>query len=233
MNKAKPDIDSGLSWLEKIMQLYREYGVLGILKGLFILIMLSLTLRICYNPIFIFEKYTDYMTQRHNKELYERAEYDQKVKNLLPIYLYKYRADRVWIIQYHNGVMDWQHGTMRFELCGTGIKSIKNQYNDFNLTWINLPYYLREKEIFIGSLEELNVTDPTLCTQFEKNGIKYLACTVIKDSSGYPIGVFGITWETIPPNIDSLKDKIRNYLIDDRGDIKPLIQVNSITKKYA
>ena len=68
---------------------------------------------------------------------------------------------------------------------------------------------------------------------FEKNGIKYLACTVIKDSSGYPMGVFGITWETIPPNIDSLKDKIHNYLIDDRGDIKPLIQVNSITKKYA
>lgn len=168
MNKAKPDIDSGLSWLEKIMQLYREYGVLGILKGLFILIMLSLTLRICYNPTFIFEKYTDYMTQRHNKELYERAEYDQKVKSLLPIYLYKYRADRVWIIQYHNGVMDWQHGTMRFELCGTGIKSIKNQYNNFNLTWINLPYYLREKEIFIGGLEELNVIDPTLCTQFEK-----------------------------------------------------------------
>jgi hypothetical protein len=77
------------------MQLYREYGVLGILKGLFILIMLSLTLRICYNPTFIFEKYTDYMTQRHNKELYKRAEYDQKVKSLLPIYLYKYRADRV------------------------------------------------------------------------------------------------------------------------------------------
>lgn len=233
MNKAKPDIDSGLSWLEKIMQLYREYGVLGILKGLFILIMLSLTLRICYNPTFIFEKYIDYMTQRHNKELYERSEFDQQVKNKLPVYLYKYRADRVWIIQYHNGVMDWQHGTMRFEFCDTGVKSIKKQYNDFNLTWINLPYYLREKEIFIGSLEELNAIDPTLCTQFEKNGVKYLACTVIKDSSGYPIGVFGVTWGVVPPNIDALKDKIRNYLIDDRGDIKPLIQVNSIIKKYA
>lgn len=231
MEKTKPDINSGLSWLEKIIQLYKAYGVFGILKGLFILIMLSLTLRLCYNPNFIFEQYVDYMTQRHNKELYERSEYDQKVKNLLPIYLYKYGADRVWIVQYHNGVMDWQHGTMRFELCSDSVKSIKNQYNNFNLTWVNLPYYLKEHDIFIGSLEELNNIDPTLCTQFKKNNISYIACTVIRDNSNYPIGVFGLTWTSIPPNIDSLKDKIHHYLIEDRGTIKPLIQVNAITRK--
>lgn len=52
MAKTKPDINSGLSWLERILQLCKEYGVFNILKGLFILIMLSLTLRICYNPSF-------------------------------------------------------------------------------------------------------------------------------------------------------------------------------------
>lgn len=226
MAKTKPDMNAGLSWLEKILQLYKEYGVFGILKGLFLTIMLSLTIRVCYNPSFLFEKYTDYMTQRHTKELYERTEYDQQLKNLLPVYLYKYRADRVWIIQYHNGIMDWQHGTMRFELCNNGVKSIRNQYNNFNLTWLNLPYYLKEHEIFIGSLEELDKIDPTLCTQFEKNNVQYLACTVIRDSSGYPIGVFGVTWETIPTNSETLQNKIYNYLIDDRADIKTLIQIN-------
>jgi hypothetical protein len=95
MAKTKPDINSGLSWLERILQLCKEYGVFNILKGLFILIMLSLTLRICYNPSFLFDKYTDYMTQRHTKGLYKRTEYDQQVKSLLPVYLYKYHADRV------------------------------------------------------------------------------------------------------------------------------------------
>ena len=59
MAKTKPDINSGLSWLERILQLCKEYGVFNILKGLFILITLSLTLRICYNPSFLFDKYTD------------------------------------------------------------------------------------------------------------------------------------------------------------------------------
>lgn len=226
MAKTKPDIDSGLSWLERILQLCKEYGVFNILKGLFILIMLSLTLRICYNPSFLFDKYTDYMTQRHTKELHKRTEYDQQIKSLLPVYLYKYHADRVWIIQYHNGIMDWQHGTMRFELCNDEAESIKNQYNDFNLTWINLPYYLKTNEVFIGDMVKLDSIDSTLYTQLKKNNVQYLACTIIKDNSGYPIGILGVTWKNIPQNIDSLQNKIHNYLIDDRADIKTLIQSN-------
>lgn len=226
MAKTKPDIDSGLSWLERILQLCKEYGVFNILKGLFILIMLSLTLRICYNPSFLFDKYTDYMTQRHAKELHKRTEYDQQIKSLLPVYLYKYHADRIWIIQYHNGIMDWQHGTMRFELCNDEVESIKNQYNDFNLTWINLPYYLKTNEIFIGDMVKLDSIDSTLYTQLKKNNVQYLACTIIKDNSGYPIGILGVTWKNIPPNIDRLQNKIHNYLIDDRADIKTLIQSN-------
>lgn len=226
MAKTKPDIDSGLSWLERILQLCKEYGVFNILKGLFILIILSLTLRICYNPSFLFDKYTDYMTQRHAKELHKRTEYDQQIKSLLPVYLYKYHADRIWIIQYHNGIMDWQHGTMRFELCNDEVESIKNQYNDFNLTWINLPYYLKTNEVFIGDMVKLDSIDSTLYTQLKKNNVQYLACTIIKDNSGYPIGILGLTWKNIPPNIDRLQNKIHNYLIDDRADIKTLIQSN-------
>lgn len=226
MAKTKPDIDSGLSWLERILQLCKEYGVFNILKGLFILIMLSLTLRICYNPSFLFDKYTDYITQRHAKELHKRTEYDQQIKSLLPVYLYKYHADRIWIIQYHNGIMDWQHGTMRFELCNDEVESIKNQYNDFNLTWINLPYYLKTNEVFIGDMVKLDSIDSTLYTQLKKNNVQYLACTIIKDNSGYPIGILGVTWKNIPPDIDRLQNKIHNYLIDDRADIKTLIQSN-------
>lgn len=226
MAKTKPDIDSGLSWLERILQLCKEYGVFNILKGLFILIMLSLTLRICYNPSFLFDKYTDYMTQRHAEELHKRTEYDQQIKSLLPVYLYKYNADRIWIIQYHNGIMDWQHGTMRFELCNDEVESIKNQYNDFNLTWINLPYYLKTNEVFIGDMVKLDSIDSTLYIQLKKNNVQYLACTIIKDNSGYPIGILGVTWKNIPPNIDRLQNKIHNYLIDDRADIKTLIQSN-------
>lgn len=223
MTKTKPDMNTGLSWLEKILQLYKEYGVIGIIKGILILFILSITLRMCYNPTFIFDKYSDYIAKKHLIELNERSEYDQKLKSLLPVYLYKYRADRVWILQYHNGTRDWQHGTMRFELCNEGVESINHQYDNFNLTWLNMPYYLKEHEIFIGNTTELTEIDATLGTQFKKNKVQYLACVLIRDSSNYPIGIFGITWSEIPFNIEELKPKIHDYLILDRADVKALI----------
>lgn len=231
MEKIMTHMESGLNWLEKILQLSNKYGVFGFFKGLFMLVATSVTLKICYDPSFIFDKYLDYANHRHVKELEIRASYDKQIKDALPIYLYKYDADRVWIIQYHNGVMDWQHGTMRFELPRNG-KFVGPQYSDFNLTWIDLPYYLREHEMFIGSIEELKEIDVTLFTQLEKNDVKYIACVLIRDNSNYPIGVFGLTWENIPTRVT--KDKIHDYLIEDRGTIKPLIQLNyNISKKNA
>ena len=45
---------------------------------------LSITLRICYNPAFLFDKYSDYMAQKHTQELVNRINDDKKVKDLLP-----------------------------------------------------------------------------------------------------------------------------------------------------
>ena len=225
MAKTKLNMASGLAWLEKAINLYKEYGLFGIIKGLFILIILSITIRICYNPGFLYDSYTEYMIEKHERDLQTRAKLDKRIKSLLPIYLDKYKSDRVWIIQYHNGIMDWLHGTMRFELCKLGIHSVSNQYDNFNLTWLNMPYYLADKEIFIGDLEKLGSVDPALYLQFVKNGTKYLACIVIRGDNGYPIGVLGTTWNKIP--VDTTLDmiNIHNKLIDDRATIKALIQM--------
>lgn len=224
MAKIQQDIGEGLNWLGSILKYIKEYGVFKIIKALFLLVMLGLTLRLTYNPMLIFEKYTEYIRERHRTELEKRGEYDKQVKALLPVYLYKYHANRVWILQYHNGVMDWQHGTMRFEICKEDTPSIKDQYNNINLTWLNLPYYLQEHEIFIGNINEIKEIDPTLANQLEKNNITYLACTVIWDSEGHIIGVFGVTWSSTEIDITTFKSKIYNYLIEDRTEIKTLIQ---------
>lgn len=226
MVKKHPDLNSGLAWLGTILQYIKDYGVFNIIKAIILLFILSITLRLVWNPELIFEKYSQYLSQKHNIELNERAELDQQVKAMLPTFLYKYHASRVWIIQYHNGIKDWQHGTMRFEKCDQGIISVKEQYNNFNLTWLNIPYYLKENEdnVFIGGLEELQTIDDTLYTQFKKNKVSYLACTLIKDNIGNPIGIFGVTWEHLDIDIQKLNPKILRYLIEDRITIGDIIK---------
>ena len=40
--------------------------------------MLSITLRICYDPTFLFDKYSEYMSQKHSQELLNRIDDDKK-----------------------------------------------------------------------------------------------------------------------------------------------------------
>lgn len=229
MEKSKLDVTSGLSWIGSVLQYVKDYGIWGIVKACFTLVFISFMLQIVYNPGFLVEKYTEYMNNRHAEELMERSKYDQKIKSLMPTLLYKYQADRIWIIQYHNGTMDWQHGTMRFELCVEGTESIKKQYDNFSLTWLDLPYYLQENEIFIGDISSLSKIDPIMCHQFMKNHVGYLACTLIRDMAGRPMAVFGATWSSVP-DVAKYRHKIHDYLLTDRGEIKALLEATKIDK---
>lgn len=222
--KKQPNIDSDLSWLGTLLNYIKQYGVFNIIKATMLLIILSFSLRLCFDPEYIFERYNKFVIEKHDIKLHERAELDRQIKNNLPTYLYKYRADRVWIIQYHNGIMDWQHGTMRFELTRSNLESVQTQYNDFNLTWLNLPYYLKDHNLFVGSLNELQKYDRILYEQLAKNHISYLACILIRDNTGKDIGIFGVTWASTPTDIDV--ETIVQRLYTDSGEIKYLIQRN-------
>jgi hypothetical protein len=67
---------------------------------------MSITIRVCYNPEFIFKKYIEFVREYHTIETSARETHDEAVNRMLPMMLYKYHADRVYIVQYHNGVSD-------------------------------------------------------------------------------------------------------------------------------
>lgn len=157
----------------------------------------------------------------------KQSDADLHLKQLLPGYLYKYRADRVWVIQYHNGVSNWEHGTMRFELCAEGVTSVKDQYVNFCLTWMNMPYLLKTDEslhgMFVGDLDEIASVDPWLAAIFKRNGVKYLACILIKDSHEKPLGVYGATYAEAPSV--GFVEKIKRYMSEDKIEIRTLLKV--------
>ena len=107
---------------------------------------------------------------------------------------------------------------MRFEVCSEGVVSIKEQYDDFHLSWLDLYYYLEDHGIFIGSTEDLKTIDPTLYTRLLKNEVKYIACTLLSDVDGKPIGVLGHTWQK-DINMNMYYDKIKDNLLEERGAI--------------
>lgn len=220
-NQNVNPITAGLGWLDTILKTIKKYGILEIVKAMLTLMLLSLTIRICIDPSFLFEMYQNWYRENHNVELVERSEQDSLLKEQFELWVHKYHADRIFLIQYHNGTKDWQHGTMRFEKCVNAV-SIKEDYVDFNLTWLDMPYYLKEHETFIGSIEDLKSIDPVLHGQLEPYGIDYMAFIVVRDESGEAQGIFGCTWPKNEIDMALKANKIHDYLIEDRVKIRNL-----------
>jgi hypothetical protein len=185
--------------------------------------MITFTVYICTHPEFIFDRFDEYAKEKHEIELYNRSEHDADIKMELPILLNKYHASRTFIIQYHNGTKDWQHGTMRFELCAEHSKSMKDQYVDFNLTWLNMPYYLKDHEWFIGTIDELKRVDKVLHDQLLPYNVDYVAFIILRDVENMPCGILGFTWPKTAIDLDTMRQKIHDYMISDRVKIQGLI----------
>jgi hypothetical protein len=84
----------------------KEYSILDFIKSCAVTVLLTLTIRVCYNPEFIFKQYLEYIRTTHTEETLIREDHDAMIKDLLPTMLYKYHADRVYVVQFHNGVSD-------------------------------------------------------------------------------------------------------------------------------
>lgn len=141
-----------------------------------------------------------YTPREINNELYSRTEREAELKKELSFYLNKYHADRVFVIQYHNGTKDWQHGTMRFEKCSQNTVSMKKDYVNFNLTWLDMPFYLKEHDYFIGNICELKNIDPVLYYQFSSYNVQNVAFVIITDDNTDPIGILGFTGTNLSIN---------------------------------
>lgn len=215
-------ITVGIGWFDTVLNIIKKYSIIEIIKAMLLLMFLSMTIRICIDPSFIFEAWKEWQIQHHNAELVERNNKDELLKDYLTLWIHKYHADRVFIIQYHNGTKDWQHGTMRFEKCSQNTVSMKKDYVNFNLTWLDLPFYLKENDSFIGTIDELQAIDPTLYNQLLPYSVDYMACVIIRDDYGDPQGIFGCTWPKTDIDISTRGSKIHDYLIEDRVVVKNL-----------
>lgn len=123
-----------LSVFTTLLSSIKEYGILNIGKAFMLMIMFSFVVRMMINPNFIFKSYTDFIRETHKTEMSLREKYDAEINKRMPIYLYKYHADRVFVVQYHNGVSDWQYGSMRFEEHKSGIEPLKFEHSNIHLS---------------------------------------------------------------------------------------------------
>lgn len=136
--------------------------------------------------------------EAHDRAVEKRYENSPKIDRILNEVLYKYGADRVCIVEMHNGTknvagLPFIYGEMTYEVCRDGVLPVDADYTQFNLSRLSFPTFMFEHNAFCGAMNEVNRIDDKFAERLLVNNSTYL-CGYTLHGSTNVIGYFGVIW---------------------------------------
>ena len=188
--------------LNSLVNLFKDHGLAKVLGYLLILGCVGYT---AYGMLNMDNKIQHAIFQNaenekdwHNEAVKRRREITPKINTTLSDLMYKYGADRVAIVEMHNGTnntagLPFIYGEMTYEQVRDGVTHVEGDYMKINLTRFTIPLYMAENNFFCGSVEEVAKIDEKFASRIESDGTKFITGFVLYGSS-VEIGYLIITW---------------------------------------
>lgn len=225
--------DKSLSTFEKIMEMVDKHGIWKLFKGTVFFVFFSYMLYIAVNPGAMFERYDNYVKEKHAISSEYRMETSPMVRAYLNQLSSELGADRAYIIEYHNGKsnptgLQWQFGEMTF-LSDNAPDDIRGEFQDLSLAKYPIFYELYENMFWCGDLEELEDLDKRFSLRAEINEAKYVSFAMLYGNNLEEIGVVGVSYtDTTRVKDDiTIKKAMKKY----SAAISPLLDGNNAGRK--
>ena len=199
--------------LNSLVNLFKDHGIAKVLGYLLILGCVGYT---AYGMLNMDNKIQEAIFQNaenekdwHNEAVKRRREITPKINATLSELMYKYGADRVAIVEMHNGTnntagLPFIYGEMTYEQVRDGVTHVDEDYMKINLTRFTIPLYMAENNFFCGSVEEIATIDEKFASRIESDGTKFITGFVLYGSS-VEIGYLIMTWgEKHPEKTDAM-----------------------------
>lgn len=214
---TKQNETNGISLIKTTISLLNKYGAIKIIFSCFLMVFISYTTYLAFNPSIIFDRYAEYEEKKHTESFFSRMESTPVVQSMLTEVLNETHAMRAFIIEMHNGKynasgLSFNYGSMTYEALRENSLSISEDYSDFTLE--RYPFFSKvyKSGYWYGSIENLTNVDKRLALKIESNDAKYLFVNVIYGTKA-EIGFIGVTFNE--------EDKINTK------------QVSTILQKYS
>lgn len=230
-----------LGFLEKVIKIINKYGIFKVFQALCVI---GIFVYLMYNAHNVgqavqnivrteIENHNTKVEQEHNDALIVRQKIKPKIDSTLKEALTRLDADRVFIMEMHNGNnntsgLPFLYGEMTYEQVRSGISHIDDDYINLNLSRFTFPLYLEREHLWQGTTEDLSKIDEKLSKRLMSNEVTYLAITQIHGFSNI-IGYFGVSY----CNHKEPKDKkqIMAQLTITTQQLSIMLDANNIANK--
>ena len=224
---TKTTEEVGFGPLEKMLKLLSKYGAWNIVKAIMLIVAFLVVMWTMTQIDTIFEnviiKQNTEKVEQHETVLKRRSEIKPKIDLILKNTLEELNADRVFVIEMHNGTnslsgLPFVYCEMTYETCRKGIMRVDDEYGSVVLSRYSLPYYMNENQTYVGSVDELEELDPKLAHRMRDNGTAYICVANMYSLDSY-IGYVGIGYAEGSEPADPEKLKIEVFKLSQRISI--------------
>lgn len=200
----EPTFSNGIfGWVEKFLFLIHNYGFNKILQAL-ILLGVCVTFLLVFDTIKEENLIKEIITKEdvtHTEASEVRKEVDPKINKTLTRMLYSMSADRVSVLEMHNGKenptsLPFLYCDMTYEETRDHVPYVAEEYEDLNMSKFQFPSFLYKNKIFYGTVDDIMEIDKKLGLRLEMNDVKYIGMILIRTNTD--IGFMTISWYEEP-----------------------------------
>lgn len=223
-------INNGINWVEKTLQIVEKYKCFTILKALGLILVIAMLIAFLSNPTYVFEKYDEWREKQHTEKLTHRLQHNEKIHILTEKLLYRTNADRVLLLELHNGVsnnsgLPFAKCTATYEALQDGVPPVSHLYNELNLSLMPFATTLLQDGYWCGNTEELKDIDRALCYKMLGNEISHFCGVLIRGIGKKPLAFLFIKFRSVDDTHNC--EEVKKIIDDTTLQISLLLELNN------
>lgn len=212
--------EKGIGFIERLLELVKKYTFFDFVKTITLLLIIAIVVGFITNPTYIFDKYDEWKDKQHQELLEKRLKNNEKLHLKAEQLLYRIGADRVLILELHNGLensagMPFSKCSATYEAINEGVKPVAEQYQNINLSLMPFATYLLEHGYWCGNVEDIKDIDRGLYYKMLSNETTHFAACVI-EGIDKPLAFMFVSFKATDDNhkCDEVRENIRHIALE-------------------
>lgn len=225
----KENIELGLGWFDRLLQVAEKYKIRTILKAVLILLIICASVGFVLNPHWIFEQYNKWQEQQHTEQMEQRINNNEKLHIIIERLMFKIDADRILLLECHNGGnslsgLPFAKISAIYESLNDSVLPISQDFQQQQLSLYPFSSYLFNNKYFYGDTEELLNIDKGLFYKFKSHNINHFACYVLYGVDNRPLAFLLVGYEKLTEKHNC--KQIKELIIEEGLQIRLLLELN-------
>lgn len=215
--KGSNNAGVALGWIEKIGGMLKKYGLQNIFLSVMVLFLTIVVGQVAFNPEGVLKKVENIKQKAHTEAVMKRLESEPKIRETLVNLRGELRADRVYILETHNGGnnlagLPFIYVDLTYAEPKNALSWLENEYKNVRLSRYPWATEVYNHTYWSGEVENLESLDPELYYRLKNEGVTFMAVMMMYGSYN-PSGVVGVVYTGDNyPSDENIKRTLMRYV---------------------